>query len=264
MQQNRNYQVLIVITFLLLLSLACGLIPTEQLQETNEVPSSQEVEETSTDNVVFTRPEDVINYYFEGVIQADTDKIIAACAINEMGENFRFDLFTERVGYLTFTTLSPTDYPLYVELNKAQLTQEILNRVKFFAYSLLSEEETYTGKTILMDVERTNKFMREVNPEKLTEIEIQKIELSNKSLMSESRYIENATKIANIYGADESTERVVLFIFDNNYYYVGFSLLRYGENWKISSQVSPMANTIALGAAQEITVEEFEAMINGD
>ena len=82
--------------------------------------------------------------------------------------------------------------------------------------------------------------------------------------MNDDRYQRNSARLAEIYGADESTERVVLFSFRSSYYYVGFTLLRYGENWKISSQTSPMANVSALGVPEKTTKQEFESMINGD
>jgi hypothetical protein len=213
---------------------------------------------------VFKTPEEAIDYYFEGLLQADVRKIMDACAINEMGEKFRFDLYAEWVGYLTMTALAPTDYPLYVELNKIQLSEDILSGVKFFAYSLLTSEEVYKGRTIPIDTERASQFVIDANPERLAEIKIQRIELPDKAQMNSARYIESAARRASVYGADDSTERVVLFEFEGNYYYVGFTLLRYGENWKINWQVSQLANTSSLGAAQETTIDEFEAMVNGD
>jgi hypothetical protein len=136
--------------------------------------------------------------------------------------------------------------------------------VRYFAWSLLSSEDVGSGKTIPMETERTNKFIRDVDPTELAEMEIQKIALSNERIMSDERYQRTSAKLAEIYGADESTERVVLFSFKYNYYYVGFTLLRYGENWKISYQQSPIANTPALGVPEKTTKQEFESMINGD
>jgi hypothetical protein len=128
----------------------------------------------------------------------------------------------------------------------------------------LSSEEVDEGKTIMMDAERTNSFMKDVDPKRLSSLEIKKIGLPNETLMNSAKYLENADKLARIYGADESTERVALFSFEQNNYYLGFTLLRYGDNWKISSQTSPMSNANALGAPEKTTVEEFERLINGD
>jgi hypothetical protein len=115
-----------------------------------------------------------------------------------------------------------------------------------------------------MDTERTNSFMQDVDPAELAGIKVQKIAPSNEKIMNEDRYQRTAAKTAEIYGADESTERVALFLLGQNYYYVGFTLLRYGENWKISYQSSPIANTAALGVPEKTTPQEFESMINGD
>jgi hypothetical protein len=215
--------------------------------------------------VVFKSPEEAITYYFEGLAQADANKILQACAINEMSEKFRFDLFVERMTVLMpMQFLSPADSPLYIEINKMQLSAQILNRVKIFSYSLLSSEEVEEGKAILIDTERTNIFIKDVDPKRLSQMELQKIGLPYTSLMDNPKYLENAAKVAHTYGADESTERVALFLFEQNYYYLGFALLRYGENWKISDQVSQLAGTNILGAPQKTTVEEFEYLINND
>jgi hypothetical protein len=214
---------------------------------------------------VFKTPEEAITSYLEGVAQGNMRKISQACAITEMSEKFKFDLYTEWLGgvFLPVQSLSPTDYPFYVETNKMQLSSQIVSRVKIFTYSLLSGEKVDDGSVITnMDTERINSFMKDVDPKRLYGLEVRKIGLPNKTLMSNAKYLENTAKIALIYGADESTERVALFTFEQNYYYLGFTLLRYGENWKISSPTSALANSNILGAPQKTTVEEFESMIS--
>jgi hypothetical protein len=101
-----------------------------------------------------------------------------------------------------------------------------------------------------------------VDPQRLASLELIKIGLPDKTLMNSDKYLENATQIARVYGAEEHTERVALFSFEQNYYYLGFTLLRYGDNWKISRQTSPTADISTLGIPEKTTVEEFEQMIN--
>jgi hypothetical protein len=215
-------------------------------------------------DVVFKTPEEAITFYLEGVAQGDVQKSLQACAINEMSENFKFDLYIERVqAFSPFQTLAPSNSPFYVELNKAQLSSQISNQLKVFAFSLLSSEPVSDGKIIRMDIEKATSFMQDVDPKRLAQIEVKKIDLPNKIHMNSAKYLEATAKIASTYGADESTERAVLFSFEQNYYYIGFTLLRYGENWKISSQNSVMANTNALGVPVKTTLEAFESMING-
>jgi hypothetical protein len=219
-------------------------------------------------NLAFKTPEEAITSYLEGVAQSDIHKIAQACAIDEMSEKFKFDQYTERLrAFLPVQSQSPAEYPFYVEMNKMQLSSQIFNRVKMFAYSLLSSEKVDEGATIVLDTgatERIGQFIKDVDPKRLAQLELKKIDLPNKNLMNSTRYLENAAKFASIYGADESTDRVALFSFEGNYYYLGFSLLRYGDNWKISSQTSPLAGTSALGTPQKTTVEEFERMINSN
>jgi hypothetical protein len=45
---------------------------------------------------------------------------------------------------------------------------------------------------------------------------------------------------------------------------VGFQLLRYGDNWKISRANSVLGNTSALGTPQKTTEEEFQELVDGE
>ncbi len=240
-------RVAILIVFLALITAGCSGTGAPLTASTTPTPDQ-------TGEVVFKTPEEAITSYLEGVAQNDVHKILQACAINEMAEKFKFDLYTEWLqALLPVQSLSPTDYPLYVEANKMQLSSQILSRVKIFAYSLLSSEKVADGSMIFMtDTERINSFMKDVDPKRLSSLQIMKIVLPDEKLMNDATYLKNAAKIALIYGADESTERVAVFSFEQNYYGLGFTLLRYGENWKISNQVSNLAGTNVLGAAEKL------------
>ena len=253
-------RIAILIVFLALITAGCSGAGTPVTASATPTPAQ-------ASDVVFKTPEEAITSYLEGVAQSDIHKISQACAINEMSEKFKFDLYTEWLGgaFMPLQSLSPTDYPFYVETNKMQLSSQIFTRVKILAYSLLSSEKVADGVVITgMDAGRISSFMKDIDPKRLSSLGVKEIGLPNKTLMNSAKYQATAAKMASIYGADESTERVALFSFEKNYYELGFTLLRYGENWKISNQVSNLAGTNALGAAQKTTVEEFESMINGN
>jgi hypothetical protein len=253
-----------LVVFLALISASCSGI---SVSATPTATSTVAPSATPTVSVpVFKTPEDAINAYMQGVAQADANKILQACAINEMSEKFRFDLYTERLkALMPSQSQAPANSPFYVEINKMQLSGQILARVKVLAYGLLSSEKVDDASVIVItDTARINKFMQDVDPKKLANLKVEKISPPNKTLMSSASYQNNATQNALAYGADESTERVVLFSFAQNYYYVGFTLLRYGDSWKISSPTSALANTNALGAPTKTTVEKFDSMINGN
>ncbi|MFN8444415.1 MAG: hypothetical protein U0175_26765 [Caldilineaceae bacterium] len=217
---------------------------------------------TQATDELYSTPDEAVTAYFAALSQADPTKLLQASAVEEMSERFDFAASIDRLqAFLPTQSLAPTADPFYVELNKIQLSSQILNQVKMFSYSLLSQEAVDKGSPIIqMGAERVAQFQHDVDPSRLAAIQVERIDLPNKAIMQESKYLENAAKIARIYGADEMTERVVLFSFEEKEYLLGFTLLRYGETWKISSATSPLAGTSATGVAQPTTLEEFESM----
>lgn len=257
----------ILVAFLALITVSCSGTSTSTSPTATSTVASSVSPTGQASNVVFKTPEDAITAYMQGVAQTDTSKILQACAINEMSEKFKFDLYTERLkALMPSQSPAPANSPFYIEVNKAQLTAQILNRVKILVYGLLSSEKVDDASAVIVitDTARINKFMNDVDPKKLASLKVEKASPPNKTLMNSTTYQNNATQNALAYGADESTERVALFSFAQNYYYVGFTLLRYGDNWKISSQTSALANTNALGAPTKTTVDEFDRMFTSN
>ena len=225
---------------------------------TTTITSPRVAATDQTNNVSFPTPEDAITAYMTGLAQNDTDQLLRACAIDEMSRQFDFAGYTDRLqAMLLVTALSPAEYPFYAAINQQQLSAQLLNQAKNFAFALLSAE-TVDGRPITdVTPERVAQFIKAVDPTRLAQIHIEQIGAPSPTLLEGARYQETATKMAAIYGATASTERVVLFTFDEKYYMLGFTLLRYGDTWKISSQTSPLSNTSALGTPEQTTVAEF-------
>ena len=219
-----------------------------------------------TSDVSFKTPEEAITFYIQGVAQGDVPKLMQACAIDEMSERFRFDLYVNRLQALTPQAPAPSDYPFYAEMNKAQFSWQILFQARNLAYGLLTTEEgVLEGRTVIYkDPEETTRFMNEVDPERLAQLQVTQIGVPYPELASSERNLENWDRQAQIYGADELTEWVALLLFEGDYYYVGFTLLRYGDNWKISSANSALGYTNALGTPQKTTEEEFQELVGGN
>ena len=204
----------------------------------------------------FATPEEAINAYLDGVAQNDVGKILGASAINEMSQGFRFDRSVERLQAMDLAfSPSPSDYPFYAEINKMQAAADILNGVKWLAYGLLSDEDMEAGLIYPVDAERVARFITDVHPARLSTIKIKQIRLPDETLVKDTRYLEGAATLAAIYGADELTERVVLFSFEGSDYYIGFTLLRYADTWKIKDQASPLAGVNPNGAPQPVSEE---------
>ncbi|MEZ4679650.1 MAG: hypothetical protein R2932_36065 [Caldilineaceae bacterium] len=153
----------------------------------------------------FRTPEDAISHYMTGIVRGDINQILQACAIDEMSTNFNFRDQAERLqAMLLPSSLAPTDYPLYSEINKAQLTAQLLNQVKSLAFGLLSEIEI-TGRPITnMEPAQVNQFVQVVEPSRLAPRLLIKIAQPNAEIMRSDRYLENTQRLAVIYGADEN------------------------------------------------------------
>lgn len=216
-------------------------------------------------DVSFKTPEEAITFFMQAVAQGNVPQIMQASAINEMSEKFRFDLQADRLQVLMIQFPAPSDYPFYVEINKAQFSGEILNQVRNLAYGLLSTEKgMLDGRVVPIDTEGTVRFMKEVNPERLAQLQVMETGLPEPEIAHTERNLDNWNRQAQVYGADELTERVVLILFEGSYYYAGFRLLRYGDNWKISSVTSALGGTSPLGTPQRTTKQEFQELVNGN
>ncbi len=218
-------------------------------------------------SVTYAMPEDAITAYFDGVAKSDARKNAQACAINEMAERFRFDLYTTYLGgyFNPLTALAPSNYPFYVAANRAQLSAQISRGVRIFDYSLLSSKIVLKDNAIDsvsgLDAAGIDAFVKDVDPKRLTSIKLEKIAPPYPTVLNSDKNKQTFAKQAAIYGADEMTERVALFSFEGNEYLAGFTLLRYGQDWKISSQVSILFGMNAEGAAQPTTQSDFQDLI---
>src|SRR5579859_2761091 len=136
------------------------------------VASRQAMAQTPIETVTFKTPEDAVTSYMQGIATGEADKILPACAIDEVNKNFKLDAYIDRLhGFLPLTFMAPTNYPLYTEINKAQITSDILRQVKTFEYSLLSNEDVTSGNMIYdPSADEIAKFVKDVDPSRLSKI----------------------------------------------------------------------------------------------
>ena len=212
----------------------------------------------------YSTPEAAITAYIDGIKQQNVSATFAASAINEPAQQFDFQAYADRLQAMPLlTSPAPAEYPFYVELNRVRRQNEVLGQVRNLAYSLLSAE-TIDGSIIANPgPERVQAFVTDVDPSRLSGIELVKIGAPSPDLLSSTRFQENAAKQAAIYGADELTERVALLSFEDKDYLLGFTLLRYGDGWRVMYQTSNLAGTSALGTAEPTTPDEFGSLIGG-
>jgi len=212
----------------------------------------------------FATPEDAIHAYLAGVADADVEGILRASAIDELSAGFDLARYADRYrALLVATTLAPSGYPFYVELNRARQTERILGEVQLLAYSLLSSQ-TIDETSIPVDKAWADTFSAEVDPARLAGLTVTDIRFPNARFEHDPKYLSGAAAQAAVYGADELTERLALVSLDGHLYQVGFTLLRYGAGWKVYQQSSSLAGMGGLGTAVPTTVEDFDRLTAGD
>jgi hypothetical protein len=210
-------------------------------------------------------PEDAVTAYLDGVARQDINQILGASAIEEPAANFDFRRYVDRLQAMPLmVSPAPASDPFLIAINQARRENEILSSVRNLAYSLLTGE-TIDGSMIANpEPQRVDAFVTALDTSRLAGIELVQIGAPLPDLLNSERFQANAAEQARIYGADELTERLALFTFEGQPYVAGFTLLRYGTDWKVMSQVSNLAGTSALGTVQATTVAQFEDLIRSD
>jgi hypothetical protein len=209
-------------------------------------------------------PEDAVTAYVAGVAAADADAILAATAVDEMAAGFDLQAQAERLKALMLSTgLAPAEYPLFAESNRYQQAALILGQVRSLVYGLLSDEKVDGTVIAPVDAERVATFVSAVDPSRLAGLSVVDVRQPDPEHTTDERYLATMAQAAAVYGADEMVERLALVELDGATYGLGFTLLRYGDSWGVSSQSSIMGGTSPLGVAEPMTREEFDTRTGG-
>jgi hypothetical protein len=209
----------------------------------------------------FTRPEDAVVWFIDAVKEQNLAKALEACAVFQYGRDFDFKAMYDRLQALTFFSLAPAEYEMYAELNQIQQSAQLVNQLKYYIYAFLAPEVDFTMTQVAPDAKWLDRLVRDLDPSRLAGLEVIEMGLPMPSIFNTQRNLENMRKRAAPFGADTSTELVVLYRFEKKYYYSGFSFLRYGDYWKIDSLASYIAGTGVIGGVEETTFAEFGNLI---
>ena len=208
----------------------------------------------------FESPEAAIAHFIGGLASNDFHKALQACAIGSQAAAFDFKKLARRLDAIVWTSmLAPSNHALYVRLNEAELISRIARQVKFFCFSLLSEEVDFFAMVPQPSDERLDGFLKASNPARLSTLKIVKI--GAPAVLKQTKIRNTLMESAKSYGAQDSTERLVLLEFEQKTFGEGFQLFKYGRAWRINSLSAPILNTAASGAAGRVSAEQFEAAI---
>ncbi len=203
----------------------------------------------------FATPESAITYFMKSLKNNKISNAFKACAVNDYSKKYNFKAFSRRLDSISYLqSMAPSEYELYVELNKIECLARIGKQIKLFYYSILSSENDLLDTKTKPTNDQIEKFIQTVNPKRLSVLEV--ISIDKPLLIDDERYKSNAAASAQCFGANDVTERVALLKFNNDFYILGFHLYKFGSSWKIDSLSSPLANTPMYGV-KKIALNEY-------
>lgn len=205
-----------------------------------------------------TTPEGAVAAYIDGVARQDLDAIIAVTSIDKMTGGFDFVGYVDRMGALVPMTPAPATSPFFKQINRATAVAQIAQQVRFLTYGLMTTNEIVEGKTVPMKAAEATDFATVVRADRLAGLHLVKVAIPMPELMNGERYQKNSARMSKVHGADASTERLALLSFEGLYFATSFTLLRYGQEWTVMSQVSPLSGMASFGTPIRVTPEEFD------
>jgi hypothetical protein len=211
----------------------------------------------------FKTAEAAIRHFVKGLAANDLASALEACAINE-ADRFDFRAFVKRLGGIPFSSLAPSQSLLFGQTNRLERLALLARQTKFMMYGLLLAPDEAEEIAKWRFIKKTDEawiasFARSCDSHRLRGLTVVKIKPAHK-LMNSERAHKIALAQAKVQGADDSTERIVLYRLNNAYYWGGMHLLKYGNYWRIDSLHSNYANTSLLGTLKrmESPVDNFD------
>jgi hypothetical protein len=217
----------------------------------------------------FKTPEAAVEHFMMAVAKNDLDSALSACAVTEAAHNYDAAAFAERVKALTYDMAAPSEYKLYEDLNQALFLNRITMQIRNFVYSLVASgaanavSQTAGIQPFTDPAADAARFVAEVDPAVLNGLTIKRVDLPRPDLYDSEAHQRNIKLMSQTYGADEATDRVMLLELNETEYYVGFTLLRYGEKWLILSLNSAIGETTPYGSAAEISTDGYLELVGG-
>jgi hypothetical protein len=213
-----------------------------------------------------TTPEGAVAAYIGGIARQDFSAIIAASSVENESRRYDFVAHVDRLKILMPRMLAPASAPLFIEMNKAEFTVRIARQVQSLIHGLMITEEMATkemlnGKSVPMDAAGAVEFASVVRADRLASLALVKVGIPKPQFLSNEKYQAHLAAITEINGADAATERMALISFEGLDFVIGFTLLRYGENWAVLSQSSMAAAFHQMGVPGRMTPEAFEALL---
>jgi hypothetical protein len=174
------------------------------------------------------KPEAAVQQYMEGVAAGDAARVLQACAIDEASTRFKYDAQAERVhAIIPSSNLFHSGYAFYADMNGSAQSALVFGEVRGLEWSLLVSAP-YDRTITPADATLAQQYVKDLDPSRLANLKVISVRFPSAKLLNDARTTKYMAAMAAIYGADEMTDRLALFQWNGKYYYVGFTLVRYG------------------------------------
>lgn len=210
----------------------------------------------------FATPEEAIGHFCQGLAAQDFQGALEACAISEQAEGFDFPGWVDRMkAHVPLANPAPATSGLYKELNEAAIAGSFAGQIKMLLYSFFVTAGLEGSSVAPADRAYALEFQEAVAAEQLAGLRLLRVDPPKKAVLESEKNRENFARMAEIYGAQEMTERIVLYELGGRTFLGGFGLYRYGSGWKICRLHSSLAGLSPTGAAVEASPEEYAGML---
>lgn len=207
----------------------------------------------------YATPEETIEVFTERVADRDVDGALSTWAGEKQAASLDLVGTLERLrAFAPYdSTILPSDDPAFAELAGTIRAGVAADQLRRMTLSVLLPDIDLTVTTTLDDGDVTAQGIADaLDYARLASLRIERLD----AVEGPEQYDENLTRLAELVGADERREYVVLYECEGETYLGGVGVLRYGDEWSIDTLSALLAGT-PVALLEPTTVEEYEDLL---
>jgi len=207
----------------------------------------------------YATPEETIEVFTERLADGDVDGALSTWAGEKQAANLDLVGTLERLRAFTpfDSTILPSGDPAFVELAGTIRAGVAADQLRRLTLSVLLPEIDLTVTTPLDDGDVTAQGIADaLDHARLASLRVERVD----AVEGPEPHVESLERLAELVGADERREYVVLYECDGETYLGGVGVLRYGDEWSIDTLSAVLAGT-PVAVLEPTTVEEYEALL---
>ena len=206
----------------------------------------------TSDGVDTSSPENIVGSFYEKLEEKDMEGALACFSSEEAAEHFDYEKYVDFYDSEDQDTLLPAQDDKIQLVNQRKLegraADQIASTLRVIGLGEDVGEQSAQGvspwQTLGVELED---YIESVDSGSLKGLIVERVELAVQEKQNQDETQEKLNEEAGVYGADERREYAALFTVGETSYIQGFTLDRYGEDWKIYSLTSELAGTSSYG-----------------